>query len=66
MAIPYLGYGFDRPDQSPFPQTYVDFIKESVMCRFSIPKIILSYNGTPFINKHVGQLLNLYDVMHHK
>ncbi|KAG5523821.1 hypothetical protein RHGRI_030722 [Rhododendron griersonianum] len=38
------------------------FIKENIICRFGIPKVILSDNGTPFINHHVGSLLDEYAV----
>ncbi|KAG5552094.1 hypothetical protein RHGRI_010249 [Rhododendron griersonianum] len=40
------------------------FIKENIICRFGIPKVILSDNGTPFINHHVGSLLDEYTVDH--
>lgn len=28
-----------------------NFIKENIICRFGIPKVILSDNGTPFITE---------------
>ncbi|KAG5548824.1 hypothetical protein RHGRI_014244 [Rhododendron griersonianum] len=40
------------------------FIKENIICRFGIPQTILSDNGTPFINHHVGSLLDEYMVDH--
>ncbi|XP_058217370.1 uncharacterized protein LOC131328442 [Rhododendron vialii] len=40
------------------------FIKERVICRFGVPKVILSDNGTPFINHHVGSLLDEYMIDH--
>ncbi|KAH7842128.1 hypothetical protein Vadar_001785 [Vaccinium darrowii] len=40
------------------------FIKENIICRFGIPKVILSDNGTPFINKDVGELLQSYSAEH--
>ena len=43
-----------------------NFIKENIICRFGIPKRILSDNGTPFINSNVRELLALYDVDHVK
>ena len=46
--------------------TVANLIKESIICRFGILEVILLDNGTLFINKHVGQLLNLYDITHHK
>lgn len=42
-----------------------EFIKENIVCRFDIPKVILSDNGTPFINKNVRRLLEEYSVEHH-
>ncbi|KAF7124681.1 hypothetical protein RHSIM_Rhsim12G0101800 [Rhododendron simsii] len=41
-----------------------NFIKENIICRFGIPKVILSDNGTPFINKNVKKLLKSYSVSH--
>lgn len=43
-----------------------NFIKENIICRFGIPRRILSDNGTPFINANVRELLALYDVDHVK
>ncbi|XP_028114984.1 uncharacterized protein K02A2.6-like [Camellia sinensis] len=43
-----------------------NFIKENIICRFDIPKVILSNNGTFFINRHVGRLLDAYQIKHHK
>ncbi|KAG5565622.1 hypothetical protein RHGRI_001511 [Rhododendron griersonianum] len=40
------------------------FIKENIICRFGIPQMILSDNGTPFINHHVGGLLDEYSIDH--
>lgn len=40
------------------------FIKENIICRFGIPKMILSDNGTPFINRKVSALLGSYNVDH--
>ncbi|KAF7130595.1 hypothetical protein RHSIM_Rhsim10G0132800 [Rhododendron simsii] len=39
---------------------------EFIICRFGIPKVILSDNRTPFVNRQVGQLLVSYDITHHK
>ncbi|KAF7152141.1 hypothetical protein RHSIM_Rhsim01G0166500 [Rhododendron simsii] len=41
-----------------------NFIKENIICRFGIPKVILSDNGTPFINRNVKKLLKSYLVSH--
>ncbi|XP_028115035.1 uncharacterized protein K02A2.6-like [Camellia sinensis] len=43
-----------------------NFIKENIICRFGIPKVMLSDNGTPFVNCHVGILLDTYQIKHHK
>ncbi|GMP49154.1 hypothetical protein CsSME_00016227 [Camellia sinensis var. sinensis] len=43
-----------------------NFIKENIICRFGVPNTILSDNGTPFINKYVKNLLETYQVKHHK
>ncbi|XP_028115917.1 protein NYNRIN-like [Camellia sinensis] len=43
-----------------------NFIKENIICRFGIPKVMLSDNGTPFVNRHVGRLLDTYLIKHHK
>ena len=43
-----------------------NFIKKNIICRFGIPKRILSNNGTLFINSNVRELLALYDVDHVK
>ncbi|KAF7839291.1 reverse transcriptase [Senna tora] len=42
------------------------FIKENIICRFGLPKKILSNNGTPFINKVVSDLLAQFNIMHDK
>ncbi|KAH7838883.1 hypothetical protein Vadar_032240 [Vaccinium darrowii] len=44
--------------------TVAQFIKENIICRFGIPKVILSNNGTPFINKDVGALLQSCSIEH--
>ncbi|XP_028123469.1 uncharacterized protein K02A2.6-like [Camellia sinensis] len=46
--------------------TFVNFIKENIICRFGVPNTIISDNGTPFINKYVKSLLETYQVKHHK
>ncbi|XP_028123698.1 uncharacterized protein LOC114320834 [Camellia sinensis] len=43
-----------------------NFIREFIICRFGIPRVILSDNGTPSVNLQVGQLLVSYDITHHK
>ncbi|GMP47220.1 hypothetical protein CsSME_00015077 [Camellia sinensis var. sinensis] len=39
---------------------------QSIICRFGIPKVMLSDNGTPFVNRHVGRLLSAYQIKPHK
>ncbi|XP_028077305.1 uncharacterized protein LOC114279278 [Camellia sinensis] len=43
-----------------------NFFREFIICRFGIPGVILLDNGTPFVNRQVGQLLVSYDITHHK
>ncbi|XP_028055050.1 uncharacterized protein K02A2.6-like [Camellia sinensis] len=43
-----------------------NFIKENIICRFGIPKVMLSNNGTPFVNRHAGRLLDAYQIKHQK
>ncbi|XP_059629646.1 uncharacterized protein LOC132272531 [Cornus florida] len=38
------------------------FIRENIICQFGIPAIILSDNGTPFVNYRVAQLLQQYNI----
>ncbi|GFZ04506.1 hypothetical protein Acr_17g0000780 [Actinidia rufa] len=46
--------------------TISNFIHENITCKFGFPKVILSDNGTPFVNSQVGQVLASYYVTHHK
>ncbi|XP_028127093.1 protein NYNRIN-like [Camellia sinensis] len=43
-----------------------NFIRENIICRFGIPKVMLSDNGTPFVNRHIGRLPDAYQIKHHK
>ncbi|XP_028121011.1 uncharacterized protein LOC114318342 [Camellia sinensis] len=43
-----------------------NFIKENIIYRFGIPKVMLSDNGTRSVNCHVGRLLDTYQIKHHK
>ncbi|XP_028061730.1 uncharacterized protein LOC114265169 [Camellia sinensis] len=43
-----------------------NFIRENIIYRFGLPKVMLSNNGTPFVNLHVGRLLDAYKIKHHK
>ncbi|XP_059635722.1 uncharacterized protein LOC132277898 [Cornus florida] len=42
------------------------FIREHIICRFGIPAIILSDNGTLFVNSRVAQLLQQYNITQHR
>ena len=46
--------------------TVANFIREHIICRFGIPKVILSDNGTLFINRHVRRILAAYGIKHKK
>ncbi|XP_017978214.1 PREDICTED: uncharacterized protein LOC108662395 [Theobroma cacao] len=46
--------------------TVANFIKKNIICRFGIPRRILSDNSAPFINANVSELLTFYDVDHVK
>ena len=46
--------------------TVANFIREHIICRFGIPKVILSDNGTLFINRHVRRTLAAYGIKHKK
>jgi hypothetical protein len=43
-----------------------NFIREHIICRFSIPHKIVTDNGTPFINKDVRAMTKHYRVKHLK
>ena len=40
------------------------FITEYIICRFGIPKRVLTDNGTPFMGKEVKKLLDDYKIYH--
>ncbi|XP_026458943.1 uncharacterized protein K02A2.6-like [Papaver somniferum] len=42
--------------------TIAAFIKEYIICRFGVPKHIITDNGTPFANKQVRELLEGYGI----
>jgi len=42
-----------------------NFIREYIICRFGIPKVILSDNGTPFVSSEVTMLTDKYFIVHH-
>ncbi|XP_028078287.1 uncharacterized protein K02A2.6-like [Camellia sinensis] len=43
-----------------------NFIRENIICRFGMPKVMLSNNGTSFVDRHAGRLLDAYQIKHHK
>ncbi|EOX94762.1 Uncharacterized protein TCM_004374 [Theobroma cacao] len=54
------------PSKNAIGSTVANFIKENIICRFGIPKRILSDNGILFVNFSVNELLAFYDVDHVK
>ncbi|XP_026399920.1 uncharacterized protein K02A2.6-like [Papaver somniferum] len=42
--------------------TIAAFIEEYIICRFGVPKHIMTDNGTPFANKQVRELLEEYGI----
>src|SRR5690606_19076137 len=40
------------------------FIMEHIICRFGVPRRIMTDNGTPFVGKEVKKLLEDYQVHH--
>ncbi|KAJ1397147.1 Ribonuclease H-like superfamily [Sesbania bispinosa] len=45
-------------------ETVVTFIKENIVCRFGLPKRIVSDNGTHFVNAKVKKVLDKYGIQH--
>lgn len=43
-----------------------NFVHEHIITRFRIPKRLISYNGTPFVNKDVRSLLEKYLIKHRR
>ena len=43
-----------------------NFIKENIITRFGVPHKIISDNGTPFVNNDVRNMLEFYQVKHHR
>lgn len=41
-----------------------NFIRDNIICKFGIPKSILSDNSTPFVNYHERELFEQYEVDH--
>ena len=46
--------------------TVANFIKENIIVRFGVPHKIISDNGTPFVNSDVRNMLEFYQVKHHR
>lgn len=44
----------------------VRFLKENIICRFGLPQRIVSDNGTHFINQRVADVLDQYQIQHHR
>ena len=43
-----------------------NFIREHIITRFGIPKRLISYNGTPSINKDMKNLIEVYYIKHRR
>ena len=52
------------PLKKAYSETVAMFIMEHIICRFGIPKRILTENGTPFMGKEVDKLLDAYKIYH--
>ena len=42
----------------------VDFLKSNIFCRFSMPKVLISDQGSHFCNRAMASLLHKYGVLH--
>ncbi|RDX91843.1 pol, partial [Mucuna pruriens] len=42
----------------------VDFLKSNIFCRFGVPKVLISDQGSHFCNKAMSSLLHKYGVVH--
>ncbi|RDX77890.1 pol, partial [Mucuna pruriens] len=42
----------------------VDFLKSNIFCRFGVPKVLISDQGSHFYNRAMASLLHKYGVMH--
>ncbi|XP_057719508.1 uncharacterized protein LOC130933925 [Arachis stenosperma] len=47
-------------------EAVVRFIKENIICRFGLPSVLVSDNGTHFVNQRVWGVLEQYQIKHHK
>lgn len=45
-------------------QVVTQFLKEYIICRFGIPKVILTDNGKQFVCKEMALLMDKYKIMH--
>ncbi|RDY10011.1 Pol polyprotein, partial [Mucuna pruriens] len=42
----------------------MDFLKSNILCRFGVPKVLKSDQGSHFYNRVMSSLLHKYGVMH--
>ena len=42
----------------------VDFLKSNIFCRFGVPKVLISDQGSHFCNRAMASLLHKYGVLH--
>ncbi|XP_057734599.1 uncharacterized protein LOC130950053 [Arachis stenosperma] len=47
-------------------EAVVRLIKENIICRFGLPSVLVSDNGTHFVNQRVWCVLKQYEIKHHK
>jgi len=45
-------------------KTVSDFIRTYIFCRFGVPKVVISDNGSHFCNKDLAALFQKYGVQH--
>ena len=43
-----------------------NFIQEHIITRFRIPRRLINYNGTPFINKDMKNLMEVYHIKYER
>ncbi|XP_058078623.1 uncharacterized protein LOC131226947 [Magnolia sinica] len=43
----------------------VKFIKNNIISRYGVPQAIITYNGTPFVNKRMGDFLDKLKIQRH-
>ncbi|RDY12961.1 hypothetical protein CR513_02183, partial [Mucuna pruriens] len=57
---------YDKATKTNDVKVIVDFLKSNIFCRFSVPKLLISDQGSQFCNKVVSALLHKYGVTNSK